>query len=60
MEHLCCACGVAGQQTLTSLSHKPTAVLGRHLPGYMVPGPAVQPGLEAPVQASVDTFLGLK
>ena len=59
MEHLCCACGSAGQQTLTSLAHKPTAVLRRHLPGHMVPGPAVQPGLEAPVQASVDTLLRL-
>jgi hypothetical protein len=60
MENLWSACGAAGQQTLTSLAHKPTAVLRRHLPVHVVPGPAVQPGLEAPVQASVDTLLGLK
>lgn len=52
--------GGAGQKTLFVNSHQPLLGVGIHAGGHVLLGPSVQPGLKAPVQASVDPLVGLK
>lgn len=52
--------GGARQQAFLLLSHQPLAGVGGHVAGDVLFGPAVQPGVEAPVQASVNPLVGLK
>lgn len=51
--------GGARQQTLATLSHQPLAGVGGHVAGHVFLGPGVHQALEAAVQASVDSLVGL-
>lgn len=60
MEHFGAASGGARQKSFLLVSHQPLVVVCSHFARHVLLDPAVQPGLEAPVQTRVHLLVRLK